>query len=198
CITATTSFDGGNIINKTTADAPFTSVFNSDNTSPEAYSSSDTNVATVNATTGEVTIVGAGTTTIMVTQVADGNYCEVSDSYTLNVTSSSPSLAISGNTDNGATCINTQAAVQNYTITNSGNSSAGGLTVVSDNSQFVVSNLSSSTVTGSIGTVTFDVTFSPSTAGVHKATITVQSSTSGSNVATFDITGTGIPTVNPG
>lgn len=197
CTPASTSFADGITVNKTTADAPFTNVFNSDNTSPEAYSSSDTNVATVNATTGEVTIVGAGTTTIMVTQVADGNYCEVSDSYTLNVTSSSPSLAISGNTDNGTTCINTQAAVQTYTITNSGNSAAGGLTVVSNNSQFVVSNLSATTVSGSNGTVTFDVTFTPTSAGVQNATITVQSSTSGSNVATFDITGTGNTTVDP-
>lgn len=197
CTTPSASF-AATTVNKTTADAPFTNVFNSDNTSPEAYSSSDTNVATVNATTGEVTIVGAGTTTIAVTQVADGTYCEVSESYTLNVTSSSPSLAISGNTDNGAACINTQAAVQNYTITNSGNSSAGGLTVVSDNSQFVVSNLSATTVSGSNGTVTFDVTFTPTSAGVQNATITVQSSTSGSNVATFDITGTGNTPVNPG
>lgn len=196
CTTPTYSFAAATV-NKITADAPFINAFTSDNPSPEVYSSSDTNVATVNATTGEVTIVGVGTTTIAVTQVADGNYCEVSDSYTLNVTSSSPSLAISGNTDNGATCINTQAAVQNYTITNSGNSAAGGLTVVSNNSQFVVSNLSATTVSGSNGTVTFDVTFTPTSAGVQNATITVQSSTSGSNVATFDITGTGNTTVDP-
>lgn len=196
CTTPTYSFADATI-NKTTADAPFTNVFTTDNTSPTAYNSSHTNVATVNATTGEVTIVGAGTTTIMVTQDADGNYCEVSDSYTLNVTSSSPSLAISGNTDNGATCINTPAAVQTYTVTNTGNSSADGLTVVSDNSQFVVSNLSATTVSGSNGTVTFDVTFTPTSAGVQNATITVQSSTSGSNVATFDITGTGNTTVDP-
>lgn len=166
------------------------------------YSSSDETVATVNPNTGVVNFVTAGTVTITATQ-AEGThnatlYCTGTATYDLTITSSAPSLAISGNIDNGATCINTQAAVQNYTITNSGNSSADGLTVVSDNSQFVVSNLSATTVSGSNGTVTFDVTFTPTSAGVQNATITVQSSTSGSNVATFDITGTGNTTVNPG
>lgn len=173
----------------------------SNGTTDIIYTSSDETVATVNAATGEVAMLTVGTTTITATQ-AEGThnatlYCAGTATYDLTITSSSPSLAILGNTDNGAACINTQAVVQNYTITNSGNSSAGGLTVVSDNSQFVVSNLSATTVSGSNGTVTFDVTFTPTSAGVQNATITVQSSTSGSNVATFDITGTGNTTADP-
>lgn len=197
CTTATASF-ASSAVNKSTADAPFTNTFTTNNTSPTVYSSSDTNVATVNATTGEVAIVGAGTTTITVTQVADGTYCEVSEGYTLEVTSAAPFLSVAGAADHGSACIGASQSLQTYTITNSGNSSAGGLTVVSNNSQFVVSNLSATTVSGSNGTVTFDVTFTPTSAGVHNATITVQSSTSGSNVATFDITGTGNTPVNPG
>ncbi len=53
------------------------------------FTSSNTNAATVNETTGEVTIVGEGTTTISVTVSQTGTtpiYCEVEASYTLTVT----------------------------------------------------------------------------------------------------------------
>lgn len=164
------------------------------------YSSSDETVATVNPNTGVVNFVTAGTVTITATQ-AEGThnatlYCTGTATYDLTITSSAPSLVITGAADHGDSCIGT-SITETFTITNSGNSSAGGLTVVSDNSQFVVSNLSATTVPGSNGTVTFDVTFTPASSGAQNATITVQSSTSGSNVATFDITGTGNTTVDP-
>ena len=50
-----------------------------------AYSSSDEGVATVNATTGDVTIVAAGTTTIKATSEATDEYDAGSASYTLTV-----------------------------------------------------------------------------------------------------------------
>ena len=49
------------------------------------YESEDPKVATVNATTGEVTIKGAGTTTITATAAADATYNAASTSYTLTV-----------------------------------------------------------------------------------------------------------------
>ena len=196
CVPASYDFDLM-VVNKDVSDAPFTNMFISDNTSPTVYSSSDTNVATVNAATGEVTLVGTGTATITVNQVADATHCAVTAGYTLNVTSSAPSLSVSGTADNGASCLNTATSVQTYTITNAGNSAAAGLTVVSDNAQFVVSNLSATTVAGSNGTVTFDVTFTPTSAGIQNATITVESTTSGSNTATFDVTGTGTAAADP-
>ncbi len=60
-----------------------------------------------------------------------------------------------------------------------------------------MSNISATTVAGSNGTVTFDVTFTPTSAGAQNATITVESSTSGSNVATIDLTGTGTASADP-
>jgi len=192
CTPASTSFADGITVNKTTADAPFTNVFNSDNTSPEAYSSSDTNVATVNATTGEVTIVGVGSTTIDVTQIEDGTYCAVTDSYTLNVTSVTPFLIISGNANHGDVCPNTSAAVQTYTIDNTGGSAASGINVSSNNPQFVVSNLSATTISAG-GQVTFDVTFTPSSAGAQSATITVNNA----NTPTIDLSGTGLTASDP-
>lgn len=49
------------------------------------YSSSDTNVATVNPSTGAVTIVGAGTTVITASATATSKFYEDEASYTLNV-----------------------------------------------------------------------------------------------------------------
>lgn len=49
------------------------------------YTSSDNDVATVDATTGEVTIAGAGEATITATAEATDNYNEATDSYTLTV-----------------------------------------------------------------------------------------------------------------
>lgn len=50
-----------------------------------AYSSSNTSVATVDASTGDVTLVGAGTTTITASYAGDDTYGGSSASYTLNV-----------------------------------------------------------------------------------------------------------------
>lgn len=58
-----------------------------------AYSSSNPEVATVNATTGAVTLVAAGTTTITASCAATSVYNAGSDSYTLNVMGSYNSIA---------------------------------------------------------------------------------------------------------
>ncbi len=56
------------------------------------YSSSNTTLATVNATTGEVTILAAGKVTITASSAADATYAAGSASY--NITISDPSLAV--------------------------------------------------------------------------------------------------------
>lgn len=60
------------------------------------YSSSDTGVATVDASTGEVTLVAAGTTTITATAAADETYQEASASYTLTVNAAYQFSTIAG------------------------------------------------------------------------------------------------------
>jgi hypothetical protein len=88
--------------------------------------------------------------------------------------SSSPILAITGTPlDHGSVCPTTAATPITYTITNSGGASAAGITVVSSDAQFVVSGLSSTTIAASGGTATYNVTFTPSSAGSKTATITV-------------------------
>ncbi|MEM5563564.1 GEVED domain-containing protein [Psychroserpens sp. AS72] len=101
-----------------------------------------------------------------------------------------PNLAITGITNHGSSCLTNAATTIQYTITNSGILPAAGVNAVSDNPQFVVSNLSSPAIAAS-GTSTFDVTFTPTTAGAQTATITVSSTTPTSNSPTIDLIGTG-------
>ncbi|PWA05160.1 hypothetical protein DB895_07575 [Flavobacterium psychrotolerans] len=107
----------------------------------------------------------------------------------------SPSLAITGTTAHGSSCPTVAATPITYTITNSGSVTAAGVTVVSNDAQFVVSGLSSTTIAGSGGTATYVVTFTPSSSGAKTATITVASTTSGSNSPTSSLTGTGTTAV---
>jgi hypothetical protein len=101
-----------------------------------------------------------------------------------------PILAITGNTNHGSSCGTPRPPIT-YTITNTGGTAAAGITVTSNNSQFVVSGLSSTTIAASGGTATYQVTFTPGSTGPQTATITVASTTAGSNSPTSSLTGTG-------
>ena len=192
CATSVFSFDSASV-NKVTGDAAFTNTFTTNNTSPTVYSSNNTGVATVNASTGEVSVGTAGNATISVTQIADGTHCAVSSSYTLNVSSSTPLVNITGIANNGSVCANSSDDGVTYTITNSGASAADGITVSSSDPQFVVSDISSTSIPTN-GTATFKVTFTPTSAGDKSSTITVTSTTAGSNTATYGLTGKGLNT----
>ena len=77
-------------VEKKTADEAFTNPLTKAGDGTVTYASSKTDVATVNASTGEVTIVGVGTATITAT-VADSDtytYATKTASYTLTVTQS--------------------------------------------------------------------------------------------------------------
>ena len=76
---------GESTVTKTYIDKPFSNLPIQVGDGTVTYSSSNTNVATVNKTTGEVTIVGVGTATITATAAATTNYKERSASYTLTV-----------------------------------------------------------------------------------------------------------------
>ena len=76
-------------VNKTTDDAAFTNTLTKTGDGTVTYSSSNETVATVNATTGEVSIVGAGTATITATVADSANYTYATKtaSYTVKVLS---------------------------------------------------------------------------------------------------------------
>ena len=102
-----------------------------------------------------------------------------------------PVLAISGSSNHGSACVFTPGAIIQYTISNTGNA-ASGITVVSNNAQFVVSSLSSNNIAGNGGIATYNVTFTPASVGAQSATITVASTTFGSNLPTSLLLGTGL------
>lgn len=74
-------------VDKTDRDAAFTNPLTFTGDGSVGYGSSNTAVATVNVTTGEVTIVGVGSTIITATATDGGNYTYTPNtaSYTLNV-----------------------------------------------------------------------------------------------------------------
>ena len=87
-------------VSKTFGNAAFTNALTKTGDGTVTYTSSDTNVATVNSSTGAVTIVGAGSATITAT-VADGTnytYATKTASYTLTVNKAniSGSVTITG------------------------------------------------------------------------------------------------------
>ena len=75
-------------VTKTTEDATFTNSLDAVTDGTIKYSSDDTSVATVNTSTGKVTIIGIGTTVIRVTSSVGKNYLAGAASYTLTVTDS--------------------------------------------------------------------------------------------------------------
>lgn len=90
--TQTISFED-EVVNKQYGDASFTkSITRSVGDGTITYSSTNTSVATVNQTTGAITIVGAGQTTIVATAAATVNYAESTASYMLNVSKKSISI----------------------------------------------------------------------------------------------------------
>lgn len=108
----------------------------------------------------------------------------------------SAALTIAGTTGHGSVCPSVPASSITYTITNGGNIQVDDLQVVSSDVQFVVSSLSSTSISAS-GTATYVVTFTPSSSGSKSSTITVSSSTNGIANATSSLTGTGTTPVTP-
>ncbi len=77
---------------KLTTDAAFTNTLTNGNSLTVSYSSDATGVATVNSSTGEVTIKGAGEATITATFAGDEDYEAGSASYTLTISKANPTL----------------------------------------------------------------------------------------------------------
>jgi len=100
-----------------------------------------------------------------------------------------PILAVTGTTDNGSACPGVAAATKTYTITNTG-TAATNVVVSSSDAQFVVSNLSSTSLAANNGTATYDVVFTPTSSGAKTSTISVFYNTS-TLATTSSLTGTG-------
>ena len=132
--------DGGSV-DKTVGDANFTYTASSNNSNGAiSYSSGTTSVATINISTGEVTIVSAGSTTITATIAESGCYPTKSITYTLTVTATctpvdAPTgLTCSGHTSSSLTFTWTKAAnASGYTASLYNNSGCTGDPLASQN-----------------------------------------------------------------
>ena len=131
-----------------TVDEDFTEPTLSGATDGVTYSSSNTSVATVNETTGEVTLVAAGETTITATAAADATYKAGEASYTLTV-----SAAQGGGDEGGET-------TGGYTLVTSLSDITTGQYVIAANvngTYYAMSNTYSSKISGTTVTVTDNI-----------------------------------------
>jgi hypothetical protein len=180
--------------NKLVGDAAFTQAATSLNaTTAITYESDNSAVATVNATTGEVAIVGTGTANIKATQALGVhntvNYCASTASYAINVTTLAPTITV------------TEVTVPNFTA-NIGNESSKTLNVSGINlstditlalsgtnaDQFTVSQPSVSQSSGTAANTSITVKYTPTTTGNHTATLTLSST--GATPITRSLSGT--------
>src|SRR5690606_17265282 len=160
-------------VEKDLLDPSFTQTATSLNaTTAITYESSDELVATVNATTGEVTLVGIGTATITASQEAGEHsgvaYCAGTATYDVVVTTSAPLLTVSTNSASFTGFAG--GAVATETITVEGFNLTGNIALaLSGDTNF---SIDPNTLSADGGTVT--VTYTPSaTPATHSATLTV-------------------------
>ena len=143
-------------VNKTYGDSKYTkTAHRTAGGGKVTYSSSNTNVATVNENTGEVTIKKAGVTTITAQAAETDEYFQASASYTLNVSKASPELTFAkssltkGKEDPPFTNYVTYVGDSNVTI--SYYSSNPSIAIVDEETGEV-------TLTGTVGTATITAT----------------------------------------
>lgn len=136
------------------------------------YTSSDEDVATVNPTTGEVTLVSVGTTTITATQAAGEHngetYCGATITYTLNVIDTTPSLTVSTNSLSFTGYEGGSFTTQDLTITGLNLTGDISLTLTGD-TNFAI-NPTTLAATGGDVTITYTPSATPAS---HSATLTV-------------------------
>ena len=151
-------------INKTYGDPNFQiTAPNSTGDGTFSYTSSNTSVATVNSSTGEITIAGAGSATITATQAATSNYNTQSIQATLTVSPADQIISV-GSLPDGKTILELVGP--------------GG-----DNSPLTVSGTSTSG-----NPVTITATFDSSTSQTGTFSSNILSSVSGAGILVFDFT----------
>ena len=100
---STIEFADGATITKLTTDASFTNAVSGEGAGAITYSSGTPATATVDAATGEVTIVAEGTTVITTVKAATTTHATVTNTYTLTVAALSSDATLSAGSLGGAT-----------------------------------------------------------------------------------------------
>lgn len=117
------------------------------------YESDNTNVASIDSTTGEVTIFGVGTAIITATATATNNYNAASATYTLTVDRSTPTIAFANTsvtkTYGDAKFINAATTISDGTITYVSNNTDVA-TVNSATGEVTIAKVGTATITASV------------------------------------------------
>ena len=184
-------------VNKTYGDAAFTNELAKVGDGTVTYSCSPAGVATVNETTGEVTIVGNGTTTITATVANSANYTYAVNtaSYTLNVGTKSITSTATGYTGT--------YDGNEHTITVSVTDPASGYTVkYGETEGSYTLNSSPTLTTPGTKTVYYQITAENYTTKTGNATITINNAnaslTAAPTARTLTYTGSAQALVNAG
>jgi hypothetical protein len=174
CNSSNLSFASSSV-SKIIGDAAFTQTATSLNTAAITYSSSATDIATVNSTSGEVTLVGIGSTTITANQASGNGYCAASASYTLTVTAA-PTLTVTDVSDITLNAFINNPVTQIINISADNLSTNLGLSITgTDAALFSLSQYSIGLNGGSVPVTPITVTYSPTVIGNHTATLTMAS-----------------------
>lgn len=128
------------------------------------YSSSNTSVATVNASTGAVTIVATGTTTITASYAGDDTHASATASYTLTVSRPAEKQNVTMSFDGTTYVLDKKGAATGASITNTPtltiNPSGLPVTYTSSNPDVAtVNNTGALTIGAKTGTTTITATF---------------------------------------
>lgn len=149
------------------------------------YSSTNTAVATVNATTGEVTTVGPGTTTITAIFSGNNEYLADTASYTLTVNPKPVVLEVEPTSLTMSAVVGQEPATATFMV--SGENLRGDITLTMNSDAVFSIDPTTISKDDAIGEVT--VTYTPTQAGTDNATITI--TTEGHEEAvTVTVTGT--------
>jgi uncharacterized repeat protein (TIGR02543 family) len=154
----TTTYDGtgyffsGGGLTKTLGDQPFTpTIPTSESTGAITYSSSDTSVATIHPTSGLITVLSGGTTTITATQAATSNYNSATVTTTLTVLLDPMIGAMSP--------ITKTYGVEPFTLTAPATNSPGAITYTSSDTSVATVNATTGLVTlTGVGSTTITAT----------------------------------------
>jgi hypothetical protein len=202
CTTSNLAFADASV-NQLISAGVFTKTASSlNNTTAISYTSSNETVATVNATTGEVTPLTAGTTTITATQAAGTHnavdYCAATATYSLNLTNNAPTITVTevevpalmayaGETDSEIIQVSGVNLTENIALAISGTNA----------NLFSVSAASVSQTGGTANLTAVTVNYNPTTPGSHTATLTLSSAGAPSIIRNLNGSSTWKPLLTP-
>jgi hypothetical protein len=202
CTTSNLAFADASI-NQLISAGVFTKTASSlNNTTAISYTSSNETVATVNATTGEVTPLTAGTTTITATQASGAHnavdYCAATATYSLNLTTNAPTITVTevevpaliayaGETDSEIIQVSGVNLIENITLAITGTNA----------NLFSVSATSVSQTGGTANQTAVTVNYNPTAPGSHNATLTLSSAGAPSIIRNLNGSSTWKPLLTP-